>query len=450
MAGRSKVKERAPREATQLERAAQDAVDSDSRTDKIEALSRAFKLFSQETIHLESAHGQLKEKYHDVNLELEHANTRLEQKVEELDITTAYLRSIVSNMSQGLLYVNKAGIVTTYNSPAEMILAKPAIEVLFHPFEDSFEDDIFGFSIREALDKQFAPAMTSTTRLPGTAHAQHLEVDACYVQASLPHGEHLDPSLNFQEGLIVLVRDRTKIRQLKARIARNDRMKDLGEMAAMVAHEIRNPLGGIKGFASLLQRDLKGQTEQMEMAKCIVEGCDKLNRLVTNVLNYARPVKLQHHNTDLVAMLERVLDHVRIDEELRKGIHLSFEKQISTLEADIDAQLLESAILNLVVNAIQAMPDGGAVSLWLDANDGIATIRVSDTGMGIAPQDLEKIYRPFFTTKPLGNGFGLSEVFKVIQAHDGEIEATSELNKGTTFTIKLPLGSPSSERRGPE
>lgn len=430
---------------TDLQDAAREAVRSESANDKIEALSRAFRLFSEETQRLEAAHTQLKQDFEAVNQELKQTNTRLNEKLKELDTSTSYLRNILSNMSQGLVFINQASIITTYNKSAEDILMRPAIEVLFQPFKQSFDDNVFGFSIQNSLKNKLVPAHSFIRLNPGSSRQRDLEIDARYMEQKDGQvmSSRLDPTLDFSEGLIILVRDVTEVRKLKLLAERNERLKELGEMAAMVAHEIRNPLGGIKGFASLLRRDLSSQPELQQMANYIVEGTDTLNRLVTNVLNYARPVQAVFSPTDLRRLLEEIRDRVNIDEVLSRHTQISIKCAERSCIAAIDTQLIQGALLNLIVNAIEAMPQGGTVTLWLATTDEYAVLKVIDTGTGIPDEYISKIFLPFFTTKPHGNGFGLSEVYKVIQAHAGNIEVTSSEGKGTTFTIKLPLKAPS-------
>ncbi len=426
-----------------LQEAAIEAVSTDKASDKIDALSRAFKLFSEETKRLEIAHAQLTKDFQVVNVELEQANRRLGQKLLELDTSTSYLKNILINMSQGLLFINKSSIVTTYNKSAEAILGRAAVEVLFQPFSQSFDDKLFGFSIQEALTTKQVPAL-SLVSVRGS-HPLELEVDARYVtkKEGTESSKRIDETLDFTEGLIILVRNVTEEHRLKLIADRNDRLKELGEMAAMVAHEIRNPLGGIKGFASLLKRDLVAQPELQQMAAYIVEGTDALNRLVTNVLNYARPVQLLVSQVDLIKLLEDVRERVLIDEGLSKEIHININCELDSCILALDGQLIQSALLNLIVNAIEAMHNVGTVNLWLVQDHGHAILKISDTGVGIEAENLARIFSPFFTTKPHGNGFGLSEVYKVIQAHAGTIEVASTKGKGTTFTLKFPIRSAS-------
>ena len=236
-----------------------------------------------------------------------------------------------------------------------------------------------------------------------------------------------------------MIRDITEIRHLQQIASRQDRLQELGEMAASVAHEIRNPLGGIEGFASLLKRDLKDSPKMQEMAQYIVEGSQTLNKLVTNILNYSRPISIQLEPTLLSTLINSTLSLIQADKNYKENIIFNFTSPDNEKKISLDPQLFKLALINLLINATQAMPDGGKISITLLEKKGQAILEVSDSGEGIPPKNLEKIFSPFFTTKETGNGFGLSEVYKLVQAHGGLIEAKSQLKIGTTFTIKLPL-----------
>jgi signal transduction histidine kinase len=240
-------------------------------------------------------------------------------------------------------------------------------------------------------------------------------------------------------GLIVLLRDVSELRKLQKLASRNSRMQELGEMAAMVAHEIRNPLGGIKGYASLLERDLAEQPHLKEMASYIIQGTDDLNRLVSRVLYYARPVHVDLRVTDLMALIKEVEEHIRADAALNPLCEIVIQKNSPSAILPLDPHLIKSALFNLIVNAMEAMPGGGRISITAAKTEEQAIVAVSDTGHGIPKQNLEKIFSPFFTTKPHGSGFGLSEVHKNIQLHGGTIAVVSQEKIGTTFTIFLPL-----------
>ncbi|MGK5594144.1 MAG: sensor histidine kinase [Parachlamydiaceae bacterium] len=418
-----------------LKKIAQEISNAPSTVKQIELLTQGFALFSQETERLDGAYRSLKEQFKSVNSTLEETNKRLANKVQELHVLTTYLDNILSNISQGLLFIDFSCHITTYNKAAEMILKMPREKVLFQSFHEFFPDDYFGFSMREAFQKGNVPKSAFTTIFFQDGTRKDLEIDNTFIPPKKSQSHELD----FTEGLIILIRDITEIRQLQLSANRTDRMKELGEMAAQVAHEIRNPLGGIKGFASLLKRDLAGNPELQSLANYIVEGTDTLDRLVVNVLNYARPLQLRFELTDLVLLLNDLKRSVSSDQSFPKNIHFNLKSSSPSIHLSIDPGIFKGALLNLVINSIQAMPEGGSLIIELQERTHDVILKVVDRGVGIPKENLKKIFNPFFTTKPTGNGLGLAETHKVIQAHGGEISVDSELGKGATFTIKIPL-----------
>ncbi len=397
--------------------------------ERIGELSQAFELFTAETARLEKAYASLKTKFETVNNKLEERTKALDQKVSELDAVSSYLHRILSNISQGILFIKSDGIITTYNPFAEELLNIPASDILFHSVHECFPDNLLGFSIQEALQNKCSSPPTYPKLIQDKGEERDLEVVSTYLSEE-----------EATEGLLVLIRDLTAYHKLQMLANRSDRLKDLGEMAAAVAHEIRNPLGGIEGFASLLVRDLEEQPNLKRMASNIVSGSRTLNHLVSQVLHYARPMHIQITPYSLEELVRDTYEHVQADQSVCKlPITMTLDILSPSLVVPVDVHEMRRALMNLIFNAIQAMPEGGSLCTTIRKEKKHAIIEIQDTGEGIAPEHLEKIFSPFFTTKQKGNGFGLAEVHKVVQAHQGEIEVQSEENKGTCFTIRLPL-----------
>lgn len=413
---------------------------SQTTNEKITALNHAFDVFSSETTRLEIAYEALKAQFRSVHLELEETNHRLQKKLIQLDTITHYLNSIITNISQGILFIDLSGYITTFNETAEHILDFKSENVLFNRFWDYFEDTFFGFSVKDALLNQQSPKSTYVERTTPQGNYRELEVHTKFILHALPplDDNSLD-TLECIQGILIIFRDITEIHYLQNLSNRNDRMKELGELAAMLAHEIRNPLGGIKGFASLLQRDLKEQPHLQQMTEFIIEGTDNLNNLVSQVLNYSRPFKANFVNTNILSILYDLQKHLRADKILESDITIEIKTKLKELSFPVDPLLFKTAILNLIVNAIQAMPEGGRIIIEVTKNQEMACIKIRDTGHGISKENLKKLFSPFFTTKPNGNGLGLCEAHKVVQAHAGRLEVFSEVNKGTQFIIELPL-----------
>lgn len=402
-------------------------------------LENAFKQFTLETSRLETVFQTLNDQFASIKHDLQETNTKLSGKINELDFVTHYLGAILQHISQGILFIDLSGTVTTYNRAAEEILDIPSEDVLYHPVWSRMADDAFGFSLRSAIGEKRSPKTSLTTwNVPGNSPRQ-LEVEPIFVQSE-PHASPQSQAGNHcVQGLLLLIRNVTEIKRLQDISQRQDRLKDLGEMAARLAHEIRNPLGSIKGFAELLQSDLKGYPELKKLADFIVEGAEGLNKVVSNVLTYSRGVHPHFEQVELVSLIKDMLTQIRSDPHYHEGTTCRLNTSLKELTTQVDPSLIRSALLNLIVNALEAMPTGGNLEIGLQRDKEYAILTVRDTGVGIAPENIKKLFSPFFTTKHAGNGLGLSEVYKVIQAHNGDIEVVSKVGEGTLFKLKILL-----------
>ncbi len=343
--------------------------------------------------------------------------------MDHLDFQEQYQSAVINVLSQGILLIDTNGMIAVYNLEAKSILKKEAEQVLFKKFDTIFPDMLFGFSVNQALKEHVTPGIIHHSIQLSDLSSVELEIE----------------SYAIPEGIVISFRNCSDIEQIESNEQRENRINNLGEIASIVAHEIRNPLGGIKGFASLLKRDLKNQPNLEKMAALILKGTESLDHVVTQILDYVRPLKIEPKKEDLVPLLHDIKEHLLSDPQFNKDTTVVFECEEKRLSINIDNRALRSALLNLFINASQAMPDGGQITLLLKKGPNHAIIVVSDTGIGIPPENMRKIYSPFFTTKPNGNGLGLAEVKKVIQAHNGFLHIESKVNKGTIFTIKLPL-----------
>jgi signal transduction histidine kinase len=232
------------------------------------------------------------------------------------------------------------------------------------------------------------------------------------------------------------------IQEVEQAARRSDRLAALGQLSAGLAHELRNPLGTIKASAELLQRNVSSENEvAREMAGFIGSEVDRTNSLVTRFLQFARPLKLSRDKADLSQTLDRAIAQV---EREAKGaaIYKNYEPEIAPFP--FDAELMERVFYNLILNAVQASPPGGAVSVKTRAGADSVEIAVIDRGVGIDPAQRDSIFNPFFTTKPEGVGLGLAIVSKIVDEHGGKITVESEPGKGSVFYVVLPDAAGSS------
>ena len=227
-----------------------------------------------------------------------------------------------------------------------------------------------------------------------------------------------------------------RIQQAEQAARRSDRLAALGQLSAGLAHELRNPLGTIKASAELLQRNVASENDvAREMAGFIASEVDRTNSLVTRFLQFARPLKLRRDKADLSQTLDRAIAQV---EREAKGaaIYKNYQPEIAPFP--FDAELMERVFYNLILNAVQASPPGGAVSVKTRAGADCVEIAVIDRGVGIEPAQRDSIFNPFFTTKPEGVGLGLAIVSKIVDEHGGKITVESDPGKGSIFHVVLP------------
>lgn len=345
----------------------------------------------------------------------------------ELEKYRFFCSALIGQLPIGLLFVGLDGVVLQMNEKAAAFLAVEHAELfLGKKFWAMCDDGYLGFSLRESL--RFA---LPQKRLYQKLGQRDLEISTSFFFEGPSYGH----------GVFILLRDVTELQQLKEIAHRKDRMQELGEMAAHIAHDIRNPLGGIRGYASLLKRDLKEQKPLSEMAGLIIEAVKSLESFVTQLLHYAKPVQMEMRSIEMGAFLKKTAQFVRVDPAFPSNVHLEVHIPQDPILAPIDPDAIRSALFNLLYNGFQAMQDKGGIlriSL-LKPLEFLCQIDISDTGEGMSEEMLSQLFSPFVTTKKLGTGLGLVESRKFIKAHGGDLEVRSQKGRGSTFTIKLPL-----------
>jgi signal transduction histidine kinase len=242
-------------------------------------------------------------------------------------------------------------------------------------------------------------------------------------------------------GVLVRLRDPEAQRKLGHELQTADRLAALSRVSGGVAHEVKNPLNAILLHVEVAKAKLtRGDTDVIPQMEIISNEILRLDRVVKTFLDFTRPVELKLETVPVRRLLDEVLELARPQAEASK-IRLSVSQDTDGVGVRIDRDLLKQAMLNIVVNAMQAMPEGGELRFDSIAGEEFAEIRISDTGVGIPPELRDKIFRLYFTTKKEGSGIGLAMTFRIVQLHDGTIDFTSEPGKGTTFSIRLPIAS---------
>lgn len=239
-------------------------------------------------------------------------------------------------------------------------------------------------------------------------------------------------------GFAFLLSDMTAVHTLEQKLRRHERLAALGKLASGVAHEIRNPLSSIKGFAAILARKAGDDPTAVDVARTMTHEVDRLNRVISELLEFARPAELDPKPVRLHDIIRHTLKLVEKDAHHAR---VRFEVDVARpeMEAVLDADRFAQVLLNLYLNAIQAMEQGGTLTVRASLDQGMLRVEVEDSGPGIAPEALGHIFDPYFTTKPNGVGLGLSIVHKIVEAHGGDISVDKGVGgDGTRFVIRIP------------
>jgi signal transduction histidine kinase len=251
-----------------------------------------------------------------------------------------------------------------------------------------------------------------------------------------------DLGRNFNRMVRLLRESREEIEHLhRTQMSRAEHLATLGELAAGLAHEIRNPLAGIAGVIEIVGRDLPATSPAKSVVKEVRQEITQINRILTDLLETARPRAPEIRSSDLNTTVEHAVMLAR-QQVLSKPIKIEFTPADELPEVDHDSDQIHQVLLNLLLNSVQAIDDSGTVRVTLLQQGDDALVTVSDTGRGIPPEHLPNIFRPFYTTKGNGTGLGLSLARRIVEEHHGQISVESSSGKGTTFSVLLPVRQP--------
>ncbi len=260
-----------------------------------------------------------------------------------------------------------------------------------------------------------------------------------------------DLGRQFNHMMQQLRESREEIERLhRTQMSRAEHLATLGELATGLAHEIRNPLAGIAGVIEIVGRDLPSTSPARAVIKDVRQEIAQINRIVTDLLETARPHPPQIRLSNLNTTVEHAVMLAR-QQVLSKPIKIELQKAPDLPEVEHDSDQIHQVLLNLLLNAVQAVTGAGTVNVEIDpqAQDGFASVVVRDTGRGISPLHLSNIFRPFYTTKGNGTGLGLSLARRIVEEHHGRIEVASVVGKGSRFTVLLPFHSPTAQIPAP-
>lgn len=382
-------------------------------------LTRAFRDFDQAATVLQQSYDALTTRLQQMDLELAQTNASLREHLRETEEMRAHVTAVLESLDTGVIVADSQDVVVRCNHSTEQLLGVPQAQ----------------------LRGRQASAVLAEIRKD---HGEYPLVLPSGVTIALSQTDLTDESGN-PIGKLVLIHDVTRIRQLEDRLQRRNRLEAMGQMVGSIAHEIRNPLGSVELFASMLRKDLRDQPQLRSYAEHISMAVQSMDQLLSNLLVYTRPdcSRLGWHDTEvLIREVLTLASHAIPPDtvDVRCHVHPLVPKLWC------DGPKMKQVLLNLVLNAVQAMPEGGTLTLTACPSPPeiqevpAVHITVSDTGTGIPAELQSRVFDPFFTTKDQGTGLGLAIVHALVEAHHGRIDVESRPGHGTSFVITLPRG----------
>lgn len=363
---------------------------------ELEMLMEAFEQFNKASL-------QLEEKYAIIEDEAK----KLREEVQEKNVELSKL----SSMLESVLY-NSNSCVTAVDKEFNMLVKNPVADKLI---EDIGAETFYGM-----------------LRTYSKAGVFDHEANGLTFRLSVGLLENEE-----QKGYVYVINDITHLRHLEMERQRDEKLKLMGEMAANIAHDIRNPLGSIELFASLLERDLQKNESGIKLTRSIVKGVRTINSIISNILIFTKEIQLeksQHHVADIVDDVILYMQHLMRDKSVKFINKIDEEHMLKC-----DMELFKQVVMNLVHNAIDAVGENGEVVMESFCEDGLSGFTVSDNGTGIDKDMRKKLFIPFQTTKAKGTGLGLAIVYKIIKAHEGNITVDSDGKSFTKFRVELPV-----------
>lgn len=346
-----------------------------------------------------------------------------------LQDTSVLADEIVAHLPVGLMATDRSGRIQFFNAAAERILGVP-----YNSAIGKTADLVLPYQLYGLLEQ-----------LSHSRVISEKEID-CYFSGNrlVPLSVSGTRITNKTEQLVadvIILKDLGEIRRLQEEIRRKEKLAALGSLAAGVAHEIRNPLSSVKGLASYFAGKFDRESEDHEVARVIVEETERLNRAISDLLEFAKPSDLKRRHTDLEPVLSHSLGLIQQDVQAKK-IQIKINVAKGLCRPFIDPDRLSQCLLNIYLNALQVMSEGGILGVAaMNFSQDQLCIEISDTGPGIPAEKVEDIFNPYYTTKPKGTGLGLAIVHKIITAHGGKIFIESPSGGGTRFKILLPCRS---------
>ena len=396
--------------------------------------------FNKTVSNLGSSYEELKQNIQALNVEISEKNKQLEESLYEVNRLRWFFDSILNSMTNGVIVVDTSGRIALINRGAEALTGFQADEILGKPYAD-----VFGKKVSE----RFSPLYTLSEGNALSHEEKEIDTKTGNVISVRYSTALVRDNQDRTLGAVEVFSDLTGLKRLEKEMQVIKTQAALNEMALLVAHEIRNPLGGIRGYVDLIAESMEGDDPRKQMIEQILESIVRLDEIVSTFQMYARPVKPRFVETDIEEFLKEVISFFENNMNLEKKsiqLVLKSEKNEDPLAAEIDPVLLEQALLAVLDNAVKAMKKGGTIHVEWSQERSInkrkkdkMTFSISDSGVGMEKDVLQKAFKPFFTTREKGLGLGLALAKNFVSLHHGEMFAESEAGIGSTITLTIPI-----------
>lgn len=345
------------------------------------------------------------------------------------------LQQVMAGLEDGLILFSHEGSAVLVSPAVEKFLGAPADQILGRQASDIFPP---GHPLRRVLlfaGNRLLPLEPAETELAGAAESDGPRHVAVTVHA-VPDPGSVSPET---WGALVTLRDLESRERIGTELETSERLSALTRITAGVAHEVKNPLNSMRLWLENLKESLPpGHDGSTQAVRVLDNEIDRLDRVVKRFLDFTKPVEMHVDDVQLAPLLTQVAEVARPQaERANVKVELRLSNGVSPLRGD--GELLRQAVLNLVLNAIEAMPNGGRLTIGLERRGDTALVLVGDTGKGITPEQRARVFQLFFTTRKGGSGMGLATTFRIVQLHNGSIDFVSEVGRGTAFRIELPL-----------
>jgi PAS domain S-box-containing protein len=419
-------------------------------TAELSRFTESYASFTRIINSLQRQYLELKDEFTSQNKQLTTTNQKLVEMTRQNLAVSEFLNSILNAVTVGIIAVDQHGRITQFNPAATQMLGIPAGKALGQPYREILPPGtpVNANALRAAESGKPVESVEKRLELADSTQLS-LSVSTAILRDDT--GKAV--------GAVEVFQDLTRVKRIEQELSRLSTLAALGEMAATIAHEVRNPLAGIGGFAALLKRDLTIDDPKQKLTDKIIAGVESLNRTVTTLLNYTRFEEVNREDLAYGEFVQKSLEQFRFDNgERLRTLNIDFAPDPSSQAAKvhIDPMLVRQLLFNLLTNAVEACGEQGKIEisfrrlsrpealerysekLLLGHTESVVETIVHDSGPGINPQVADRIFSPFFTTKSTGTGLGLAVSWKIAKAHGGEIIADNHPSGGARFVFVIP------------